>query len=159
MGSWIAILIVLSLIGSVFWVMPSTRDRERMKVRQVAMSKGLKVRMPDKALKERLIRYEDLILGTYIYECLNFSSQSLKFSGGLYVVKSEDGWAFIDNSLPLGVNENKVLSLASSLPQSCGLLMLSSNGALVFWDERGGEKEVAAISQVLNDINVSMMSA
>ena len=157
MGSWIVILIVLSFMGSVFWIMPSTRDREKMKVRQLAMSKGLKVRMPNKTLKERLIRYEDFILGSFIYECLNFSSQVAKFSGGLNVVKSQEGsWAFVDDSLPLGIDEKAVLQAAALLPESCRLLTLSSNGALVFWNERGNERDVENICEALNKINLSM---
>ncbi|UZE97731.1 hypothetical protein [Alkalimarinus alittae] len=158
MGSWIVILIVLSLMGSVFWVMPSTRDRERMKVRQWAMGKGLKVRMPNKTLKERLVRYEDFILGAYIYECLNFSSQTVKFSGGLYVIKDKEGvWSFVEASLPQGIDKAAVLQAANSLPSACHLLMLSSSGALVFWDERGEEKDVNDIYVALNAINESMI--
>lgn len=157
MGAWIVVLIVLSLMGSVFWIMPSTRDKQRMKLRQRAMHNGLKVRVPDRVLKERLIRYEELILGTVIYECLNFSRKAVKFSGGLYVLKGDDeSWGFIDGSVPLGVNKEVVLESAGSLPESCRLLVLSSNSALVFWDERGEEKDVDLIQTALGQINVSI---
>lgn len=157
MGSWIVVLVALSLMGSVFWVMPSTRDRLRMRLRQRAMAVGLKVRMPDQSLKERLIRYEDLILGSMMYECLNFSHQAVKFSGGLYVLKGQDdSWAFVEESIPLGIDKDMVLSAVESLPNSCGLLALTSNSAFVFWDERGDEKDVDVIQSVLDKVNMSM---
>ncbi len=157
MGSWIVVLVVLSLMGSVFWVMPSTRDRLRMRLRQRAMSEGLKVRMPDQSLKERLIRYEDLVLGSMIYECLNFSHQAVQFSGGIYVLKGKDGsWVFVEESIPLGIDKKGVLNAAQSFPNSCGLFVLTSSSALVFWNEQGEEKDVDTIKSVLEKLNVSM---
>ena len=157
MGSWIVVLVVLSLMGSVFWVMPSTRDRLRMRLRQRAMSEGLKVRMPDQKLKERLVRYEDLVLGSMIYECLNFSHQVVKFSGGLYVLKDDEGiWAFVEESIPLGVDKDLVLSAAKSFPETCRLFVVTSNSTMVFWNEQGEEKDVDMIKEVLEKINVSM---
>ena len=157
MGSWIVVLVALSLMGSVFWVMPSTRDRLRMRLRQRAMAMGLKVRLPDQSLKERLIRYEDLILGSMMYECLNFSHQAVKFSGGLYVLKGQDdSWAFVEESIPFGIDKDMVLSAAQSLPMSCRLLVLTSNSAFVFWDERGDEKDVDMIQSELERVNMCL---
>lgn len=128
-----------------------------MRLRQRAMSVGLKVRMPDQTLKERLIRYEDLVLGSMIYECLNFSHQAVKFSGGLYVLRGlDDSWAFVEESIPLGIDKDRVLSAAQLLPMSCRLLVLMSNSAFVFWDERGDEKDVDMIQSGLEKISMSM---
>ncbi len=128
-----------------------------MRLRQRAMSLGLKVRMPDQALKERLIRYEDFILGSMLYECLNFSHQTVQFSGGLYVVKGQDStWAFVEQSLPSGIDKGKVISAANELPEACRLLMLTTNGALVFWDEKGEERDVERIKSALESVNASI---
>lgn len=156
MGSWIVVLVVLSLMGSVFWVMPSTRDRLKMRLRQRAMSLGVKVRMPDQALKERLIRYEDLVLGSMIYECLNFSHQAVSFSGSLYILREGGGaWAFTDSSIPTGIDKSRVLNAANSLPESCRLMVLTANSVFVFWNERGVEEDVDTIHSVLEQVNSS----
>jgi hypothetical protein len=41
----IVILVCLSLIGSVSWVMPTTLQRAQAKIRQLAMSKGLQIKV------------------------------------------------------------------------------------------------------------------
>ena len=157
MGAWIVVIIVLSLMGSVFWIMPSTRDRQRMHLRKMATQKGLKDRMPDKALKERLIRYEDEILGSTIYENLNFSHQKVSFSGALLIVKAQGSeWRFIDEQVPMGVKSEVVLEAVGHLPNNCEVVMLTSGSSLVFWREVGEERDVDSIQSALDKINKSM---
>ncbi|MFT6906971.1 MAG: hypothetical protein ACJAS1_003644 [Oleiphilaceae bacterium] len=54
MGLWVAILISLAVFGSILWIKPSPRDRLLIECRKIALSKGLKVRLLDAKLAERL---------------------------------------------------------------------------------------------------------
>ncbi len=162
MSGWIVILIVLSLMGSVFWIMPSTRDRQRMVLRQEAMRNGLKVRFPDKGLKDRLIRYEDAILGSVMYECYIRSRRKPLIVGNLVLVRDEHSgaWAFRESSLPLGVQgvAEDILGALNELPKSITLALLTSNGVSVFWDERGEEKDVGILLSVMELVNGFLVS-
>lgn len=158
MASWIVVLVVLALMGSVFWIVPSARDRQRMRLRQMAMREGLKVRVPDKALKERLVRHEDVVLGTMLYESLSFSQRKTAFQGALYLLKEQDGsWAFTDQSVPAGVDREAVFQAMQALPASCGLAMLTAGSASVFWDEKGEVEDVEQIKKALDQVNLSMV--
>lgn len=162
MGSWIVILIVFALMGSFFWIMPSRRDRVRMELRQKAMRLGLKIRFPDKGLKERLIRYEDFILGSAMYELFIVGNKKPLLSGGFIIIKDEGGasWRFLDVSLPLNLQgiSGRVLQDLEKLPASLSLVMLSSNGVSMFWDERGDESDVECMFDVMGEVNASMVA-
>ncbi|WP_250658486.1 hypothetical protein [Alkalimarinus coralli] len=158
MASWIVVLVVLALMGSVFWIVPSARDRQRMRLRQLAMREGLKVRVPDKALKERLVRYEDIVLGTMLYESLSFSKRRTAFQGALYILKEEGGsWVFTDQSVPAGVDREAVFQAMQVLPASCGLAMLTTGSASVFWNEAGEPEDVEKIKLALDRVNHAMV--
>lgn len=50
-GILLTILVVLAVIGSLLWILPSEADRRRMRLRQQAMSQGIKVREAREEMK------------------------------------------------------------------------------------------------------------
>jgi hypothetical protein len=161
-GAWIVIFIAFALMGSFFWIMPSKRDRVRMELRQKAMRLGLKIRFPDKGLKERLIRYEDFILGSAMYELFIVAKKKPLLSGGFFIIKDEGGvsWRFLEVSLPLNLQgiSAQLLKVLEKLPVGLNLVMLSSNGVSMFWDERGDESDVECMFEVMEETNASMIA-
>ena len=162
MGTWIVIFIVLALMGSFFWIMPSPRDKKRMELRQKAMRLGLKIRFPDRGLKDRLIRFEDNVLGTVMYELYVIARKKPDLSGAFFIIKDEGeaSWRFIEASLPMNLQavSGRLLLALEGLPVSLNLAMLSSNGVSIFWDERGVEEDVEQLFAVMEEINTIMLS-
>lgn len=163
MGDWIVVLIVLALAGSVFWIMPSQQDRKKMGLRQVAMRSGLKVRFPDKGLKERLVRYEDILLGTAMYERILPARQKSMVTGALFIVRedAEREWVFLEKNLQLALQavSEQVVQALMKLPKNIGLVMLSPNGISVFWSERGEERDVELMLDIMDEVNLLTSSA
>jgi len=161
-GTWIVIFIVLALMGSFFWIMPSPRDKKRMELRQKAMRLGLKIRFPDRGLKDRLIRFEDNVLGTVMYELYVIARKKPDLSGAFFIIKDEGeaSWRFIEASLPMNLQavSGRLLLALEGLPVSLNLAMLSSNGVSIFWDERGVEEDVEQLFAVMEEINTIMLS-
>jgi len=159
---WIVVFIVLALMGSFFWIMPSPRDKKRMVLRQKAMRLGLKVRFPDKGLKERLIRFEDKVLGTMLYELFIVGRKKPALLGAFFITRDEEGgiWRFIEASLPVNLQavSGRMLQALEKLPVNLNLVMLSSNGFSVFWEERGSEEDVDRLFGVMEEINTILVS-
>lgn len=160
MGVWIVVFIALALMGSFFWILPSPRDRKRMELRQKAMRLGLKVRFPDKGLKERLVRFEDQILGAVMYELFIVTRKKPALTGSFFIIKDEEGWRFIERSLPLNLQNisESILGELKLLPDNFDLIMLSSNGTSVFWDERGEDEYVDQLYGVMTGLNTILSS-
>jgi len=142
--------------------MPSPRDKKRMELRQKAMRLGLKIRFPDRGLKDRLIRFEDNILGTVMYELYVIARKKPDLSGAFFIIKDEGeaSWRFIEASLPMNLQavSGRLLLALEGLPVSLNLAMLSSNGVSIFWDERGVEEDVEQLFAVMEEINAIMLS-
>jgi len=156
-STWIVIFIVLALMGSFFWIMPSPRDKKRMVLRQKAMHLGLKIRFPDKGLKDRLIRFEDEVLGAVMYELFIVARIKPDISGAFFIIRDDNaiGWRFIEVSLTEGLQSvsDRILRKLEKLPENFSLAMLSSNGVSVFWDERGEVECVDQLFTVMDEVN------
>jgi len=133
-----------------------------MELRQKAMRLGLKIRFPDRGLKDRLIRFEDNILGTVMYELYVIARKKPDLSGAFFIIKDEGeaSWRFIEASLPMNLQavSGRLLLALEGLPVSLNLAMLSSNGVSIFWDERGVEEDVEQLFAVMEEINTIMLS-
>ncbi len=133
-----------------------------MEFRQKAMRAGIKVRLPDKGLKDRLIRFEDQVLGAAMYELFIIARNKPELTGAFFVIKveGEGEWRFNEVSLPIGLQEisSRIIQELVVLPDNFNLVMLSSNGTSIFWDERGEDEYVDQLLGVMTEVNSILLS-
>ena len=58
-GILVVVLVVLALVGSLLWLLPSASENRRMRLRQAAFAKGVRVREAREEMKEWKIDLQD----------------------------------------------------------------------------------------------------
>lgn len=154
MGIWIAIFITLVVFGSILWLKPSARDQALTKLRSLALSKGLKVRLLDEKLAQQLVPWIDNYRPFVFYEKNLPASLKPKTYKARVVRLSIDPNAHeID-----GLDPIKALLLNGAaldkLPNTAEAIVISKGGVAILWKEdtslEGGQ-HVDDIDKFLND--------
>jgi hypothetical protein len=156
MGFWVAILITLAVFGSVLWVMPSPREKALTEMRQRAMSLGLKVRLVDQALAQKLFPWLEDYRGYVLYEKYIPIGKKIR-SNKIQVIRlSPDANAHeidIQNPVKLTLQE---AGLLEDLPESSEAITLFSGGFSFLWKEKGGLEGVERVEKCLNECILSL---
>lgn len=149
-----AIILCLAAIGSLYWVVPSKRDKTLALLRSKAMQQGLRVRLMDASLMQNCFRWQKDHRGWVLYELhtplISKSSEAFKpFSLRLSA-----------HDLPLSDFEQvfeQQLSKQLVWPPNAEALLFHTGGVSLLWNERLGsaaevnEVDVAALMARLKD--------
>ncbi len=149
MGIWIAVLLTLAMLGSVLWVMPSPREKRLTEMRKLAMSRGLKVRLLDKNLANKLFPWVTDPRGFVLYE---------KYSrGGDKTVSNQVNVIRLNNEDCHELDRDKkheayleVHGLLSKAPASSEAIAFYSGCVAWLWREQGDVSSVEALADVLD---------
>jgi len=136
MGFWVAMGITLAVFGSVLWVMPSPREKALTQMRRTAMSLGLKVRLVDKGLAEKLFPWLEDYRGYVLYEKYHAIGKQGGSNKTRVIRLSEDENAHeLDQEDPIKRYLDK-MNMVDNLPESVEAITLFSGGIALLWRER-----------------------
>jgi len=160
----IVVLVCCSLIGSVAWVMPTASQRAQAKIRQLAMTKGLNVKVGKlQGPREQGEMTPDSFLATS-YGLPRSKNQNR--AGGMNALKKvtweifkaaglntqglPQGWCWNGGE---GVLKSEQLShlaqLIDQLPDDVYALGVTPIGAQAYWHERATPEQLDNLEQVL----------
>ncbi|MFP8965470.1 hypothetical protein ACKC9G_02660 [Pokkaliibacter sp. CJK22405] len=145
MGLAISVLVIVLLMGSIFWVMPSAAQKRVMNLRQNALSMGLRpsvqritrIREPGESevLPQSLLLYSKLRQQT----CQRMTWQ-LERREGFDPVTGVNGWFWKDKPAELAEkDETHLREILSQVPASVDLVLVSSMGVSLHWNEKNPE--------------------
>ena len=147
MGIWIAVVITLLVLGSVLWIMPSTRDKMLMEVRQQALMQGLKVRLLDQQSASALFPWLDDFRGYVLYEkYFAADRKQLKFQPFVIRLSAHQPESEFELEDPLKQTLDRT-GLVEKLPASVEALAFYPRGVALLWRESG---EAGAVERIGN---------
>ncbi|MFL0798548.1 MAG: hypothetical protein K6L73_13785 [Cellvibrionaceae bacterium] len=149
----IVILLVLVAAGPIMWLRPTPAQKKQIRLRQLAMSKGMKVELrapPGEA------NTDDSTFGWVAYTlCRDPGSikgrkprqWTLFRSGYEHELNYYGVWRWLGGkNVSLGGGVPKLLD---ALPECVSAVSVNPGGGTVFWREQGDEAEVLAIESAL----------
>ncbi len=149
----IVILLILIAAGPIMWLRPTPLQKKQIRLRQLAMSKGLKVELrppPGEANRDEsnfgwvaytLARAPESAKGKKPRQWTLFRS------GYEHELNYHGIWRWLgDKKYLLG---GGVPQLLDNLPESIVALSINPGGGTAFWREQGDEAEVLAIELAL----------
>lgn len=159
----IVVLVVLSLVGSISWVMPTPVQRAQAKIRKLAMEQGVQVRIgklqgpreqgemaPDSHLATgywlpREGKATQVLANTHNWEIFK--------ANGLHTTGLPQGWCW--NRGQGALNDKQLQSLSdciASLPKDVYAMGGSPMSAIIYWHEIGTPAELDDVVAVLNSM-------
>ncbi|WP_261844613.1 hypothetical protein [Aliamphritea ceti] len=161
----IIILVMMSLVGSMMWVMPSKRQRFQAQLRQLAMQKGFNVQVaqikPPRATGQ--VEQESFNSPVYRLPRTNISRQERDSFIHWQIYKQTtlamdglpEGWCWGEGERKLSHSQlEKLHALIASMPE--GVVAIESDPVHlgVFWDERGVLEDLDQIQDAMKLIIV-----
>ncbi len=161
--NWVIIaLIVLSLIGSMLWMMPSPRQRMQAQMRQKAMTSGMRVQMVKlkcpRATGEAEPEERDMIAYRLPRHNLSqserhsFNAWQLFKLNTLATAGLPEGWSWGRGEGQQDRNLTLILQVLGDLPEGSFSLESSADSVSLYWTEHGGEAFVSSIKDLLNQL-------
>jgi hypothetical protein len=153
--SYLIILLVAAMVvGPVFWIMPSPRQKRQVKLRQRAMSLGLQVKISDLPQTHRSqVRRESPIQGV-LYRRL-WDTKVEKLPELQLCLKTDAGYEWT------GSSDTLVRSLFESVLSSADMKLLaleySPAGVAGYWHEKGSEEAVDSIFATLDQLREQLL--
>tara|TARA_B110000503_G_scaffold66758_1_gene104739 strand:- start:3680 stop:4189 length:510 start_codon:yes stop_codon:yes gene_type:complete len=163
----IVILVCLSLIGSVAWVLPTPLQRAQAKIRQLAMAKGLKIKVgklqgpreqgevaPDSHLATSygLPRAKDQNRAGGINAVKKITWEIFK-AGGLNTKGLPEGWCWNRGEGALTAEQlSHLAQLIQQLPKDVYALGVTPMGAQAYWHEKATPEQLDDLEQVLKQL-------
>lgn len=158
----IIILIVLSIIGSMLWMMPSARERMQAEMRQKAMTSGLRVQMVKlkcpRATGEAEAEERDMIAYRLPRKNLSKSEQQ-NFSGWqifklntLAIRGLPEGWCWSKGEGEHDQHLSLIASVIAELPVGSFSIESKTDAVSLYWTEGSGEKMVDSIIKTLSQL-------
>jgi hypothetical protein len=156
----IIIFIMMSLIGSMMWVMPTQRQKYQAALRMKAKSMGFQVQLErvtaPRAKGEVDPETRDMTVYRLLRQGLSSKDKSAFKSWQIYRVESisdtglPQGWSWSTGERTLGQDQlDQLQALIEQLP--AGVFSVESTPVHIsaYWDEEGGDKTLEALKDVL----------
>jgi hypothetical protein len=156
-GFWVALILILSTIGSLLWAMPSQHEKRQAQMREAAMRLGLSLttlNISDQSERGRIDQRRRLVTGYRLRcsepvfrtwpECLLLRTTS----GGHYGLP--DHWNWADQPVALTSNQRRLLNhYLLSLPAWIEAWGLNSEGIVAVIEERQGASRIHELKAIL----------
>lgn len=161
--NWLIIaLVLLSIVGSVMWMMPSPRERMQAKMRQKAMSTGLKVQMVQLKHPREIGQAEAETKGVIVYRLFrqNLSKTEKNNFNGWQIFKLNtlatdglpEGWSWSKGE---GEHQDKtplIAEVINELPGEQVSIQSTGDSVSYFWYESGNDETVEQIKSALDKL-------
>ncbi|PIE44331.1 MAG: hypothetical protein CSA50_01010 [Gammaproteobacteria bacterium] len=144
MSFLVAVSIVLAVLGSIFWIMPSPAERKKMMLRNIAIQKGFEVRYvydTDKDLsgEEQYIAYSISAEKLGLAKSRPFELKLLSDAAG------PGGWKVV-LSIDIDSDQSSVLAhQLSNYASHIAKLTLSQSRLTFYWQERADKDVLEAL--------------
>lgn len=150
MGPIIAIFAVLVLVGSVLWLKPSPAQQRQTKLRLLARSLGLDVRLSAlPQVRRARVRGEDQQQGV-VYRLLRFGEQSATpLEYVVCRVNAQSEWESESKQTMTPVQRSVLDNVLAQLPNDAVAFEITAGGCGVYWRERGDEETVQLLKRLL----------
>ncbi|WP_191603343.1 hypothetical protein [Marinomonas algicola] len=150
----ILVFITLSLMGSVMWIMPSKRDKEKMSLRMAARQYQLTVQLMKVEIPDKWDKTTESI-DSCAYR-LHRVKEKKSITSVIRLLPKEiwkydlvcDGWW---SSEPIEISEQSINHLRQ-IGTSIDSIEVSSNSITCFWQERASKEDVATLASLLNEL-------
>lgn len=159
MNLGIIALIFFTMVGSLMWVMPNKAEKRLASIRTYGISKGLRItsiKAPDLSLEGR-------IDGKFkLYTAYKKGMPRKKGAAEYVVLRTTgesgygliDGWRFEEPSFRLqGTDLVRLNEALERLPAWTDLLAILPDGIAIGFDERGGNDQVDAVCDLLDEFS------
>lgn len=154
---WVALLLILSAVGSLLWAMPSKMEQRQAHMRASAMRAGLSLttlNITDQSERGRIHQSRRLVTGYRLRsrgqilqqwpECLLLRTTS----GGSYGLP--ESWCWADQPVAFTDQQRNMISgYLVNLPPWVEAWGLTSEGIVAVIEERQGDIRIAELKQVL----------
>ena len=154
MNILIVVLIILTLVGSILWVVPTRREKELTAMRSEALKLGFRVHFLNQALFEQYFKRMPDTRGYVVYERVleGLDLQEPCFVGKEYLSEaSEDDLLFADTVRErLTEARNTLNDIRQSQNLDVAGVLLKKNHISIVWFERGGAEGVQALSDYVS---------
>lgn len=163
----IVILVCLSLAGSISWVIPSASQRAQAKIRQLAMTKGLKVKVgklqgpreqgevaPDSHLATSYgLPRHNKPRGAGGISAIHQVSWEIFKAKGLNIQGLPQGWCWHRGEGALKSEQLSYLAeLINQLPSDVYALCVTPIGAQAYWHEKATPAQLDDLEKVLKEL-------
>lgn len=155
MTIFILVLITLSLMGSALWILPTKSERQKMSLRMAARKHGLTVQITQVELPDRWDKSPVQTQSTAYHLYRNTEMKSLietirilPYEVWKYIQLTE-GWWCTKDILLSEASKNFIKEHQSSIVA----IDIKPNLLSFYWNEKGDEKTVDGIHQVLKELS------
>lgn len=138
MGFAIAVVLTMALLGSVLWVMPSPREQRLSKMRQHAMSRGMKVRILEEKHIAKLYPWLKETRAYVTYEQAKSGGSKWPIKKPVVVPLRQESVHELDRQGELYAQLEQRADLAA-LPESAEALVFYSACVALLWREDDAE--------------------
>ena len=147
MAYLLAAFLVLLVAAPVYWIMPTPRQRQQARLREVARKLGLQVQVVSLPQQRRArVRREAQAKGT----AYRLRGRKGVTPRAWEVVRTDDGgW---ETETLHGDGREAVLNVAREMPADVIALQSDAGGVAAYWRERGGEAAVKDIHRLLEQL-------
>lgn len=161
--NWVIIvLVLLSIVGSMMWMMPSPRQRQQAKLRQAAISSGFRVQLV-KVKAPRAIgeaEAEERSMLAYRLPRHNFdkADRARHVPWQIFRLNSHantglpEGWCWGKGEKQVDQFLSAIIVLIEELPASVFAIDSSAGDLSVYWQESGNEKTVEEIKTAMSKL-------
>lgn len=148
----IIVLIMMSLIGSMMWVMPTPRQKYQAKLRLKAKTKGFIVQLERITAPRAKGEMDPQERDMTAYRVLRHDKDETLTPWKIFKVESiadtglPPGWSWAEGERTLSAEQlERVAALIADLPEGVFSIQSSPVHFSVYWDEEGGEEVMDAM--------------
>jgi hypothetical protein len=154
MAAAIIVMAITLIVGSMLWVLPSPKERRQMRLRQLAMDKGLRV---------QLTRIKDMgspgkMLDCVAYRLSEGAHKSDRQNWKLFRTTEEwrmdiNGWSFGKTLKKENFPDIEAIKdCVTQLPEDCVVVESTKYAVSIYWNEQGDENTLVDIEEVLKKL-------
>ena len=150
--TYIIIIIIVSIVlGPIFWIMPSAKDKRLVNLRDMAMSAGFHIKVCDLPQVNRAkVRREPAEKGVMYRLPFPQIDRKLRPDYELYLRD--------ESEVQTGRYQSQLAQLLEDLPADVVAVELSPVGSGLYWRERGGGDVIESFKQKLEQFNQAIVS-
>ena len=154
MGGWIAVVVILMLIGTVSWAMPSPRDRLLAAMRTQALRLGIRVRLVDKTLAEALFPWLEYFHDYVLYEKdLLLENKNTSRDIKVFKLPLVEETDATKDSCNDSIDLLRVMGGCGSFTRLISAVVVSSRSLSFLWKEQGSIEDVIQLDRCLEQLN------
>lgn len=158
MSQLLILLLIVIAMGVVLYpvmqLMPSGRQRQQQKLREVALKAGIQIKIRQPELPEALIATYKGIHDTVAYSLGYFEDHCIDGTfTALRSQLSDNQWIWLNDRFPGGDLLTRIQPLLADLPAFIRAIELAPHQVSIFWNECGEARDIEVIREQLENLH------